>query len=794
MSLTTSEVNLYPISNLTPRKNFYIDDIESFLDQYEDTKTTLVNFQYVKHALTLTIKINWTQEALSFDLGKYGYLSIKNSDDTKVVYYFVMNRKWLGQSTIQLELAMDTINTLRYGTDYTLDDKTKINRQHKDRFTKISPTSRTYNVPFSGRTENIGGGIYRVTTFYQKDDLIGMPNPTLVAQRIPSNINIVNWSFDSASGEFTIVVGSSSQVIFSGTLIFVFYVPARYFRKIDLANEGITPILYGKDISVVDENNEDSIDWYLLYTGSTSVSCYAIPSGSCEVGTSGSSTINATDLVSGQYYYIIYDNRQSYAPVALTINSTTAHTGINKSFLYMLRYYRSGSDIVVEQLKYMNNGIGGFTFVGFSGRNSATSFSIASASDVVPITISSADIVQYSEVLSASPSSLYISSGFSFNEVNDISSVNRTDDKHIKLIKLPYRPFNLSDNYLDSNWTFNSTLKYIELRDLSSSLNSTIVTKVDSPLLPLEVDLSDISDEDRPDSCYESKLFHSDYYQPKFVYDSFGFIFALEKINISSYANIYDKKFTFDFSVTNTINSRFLFTFPSYIVTDRITEDFQNILYINRNNEEVLYNSAYISYIKNGYNYDVKTKERQELGQWLGIGISSVGAIASFAASGVTGGVSVAAGISLATSTMAQLVSAVNTTAQAEANMNQKLYQLRQQKAAVSSADAVDLMTQYCGNKAKLMLYEASPRMKKVLFDLFFYTGYVDGTLGIPNVTSRRRFNFVSCEPVFSWTKNIPEDVLTDIELKFNAGVTFIHHYNDEWDLDQSHENYETNI
>ena len=143
---------------------------------------------------------------------------------------------------------------------------------------------------------------------------------------------------------------------------------------------------------------------------------------------------------------------------------------------------------------------------------------------------------------------------------------------------------------------------------------------------------------------------------------------------------------------------------------------------------------------------------------------------------------------------MAQLVSAVNTTAQAEAAQNQKLYQLKQQRSSVFGADDVDLMTRYTGNKAKFMTYKCSSKMRAVLWDLFFYTGYIDGKLGIPNTTSRIRFNFVSCEPVFNVKKNIPEDILTDIELKYNVGVTIIHYYNSEWDLDQKYENWETSL
>ena len=86
--------------------------------------------------------------------------------------------------------------------------------------------------------------------------------------------------------------------------------------------------------------------------------------------------------------------------------------------------------------------------------------------------------------------------------------------------------------------------------------------------------------------------------------------------------------------------------------------------------------------------------------------------------------------------------------------------------------------------------------MKKSLFDLFFYTGYICGYRGTPDFSSRIRFNFVSCDLDFdmgkSSSKYLREEFLQDLMAKFSAGVTNIHYYNSQWDFAQKYENWET--
>ena len=134
----TSTLILYKLCKIREEKLFIVDDISSYLTTL--TKETITGFQYQRQGLSLRIKLNKSQSTLDFtEANDYNYASIQN-DTQKVCYYFIKSKKQLADSTIELELAMDTINTFRPSTDFEVSNRTKINRQHKDRI-KLSRTA-----------------------------------------------------------------------------------------------------------------------------------------------------------------------------------------------------------------------------------------------------------------------------------------------------------------------------------------------------------------------------------------------------------------------------------------------------------------------------------------------------------------------------------------------------------------------------------------------------------------------------------------------------------------------------
>ena len=120
---------------------------------------------------------------------------------------------------------------------------------------------------------------------------------------------------------------------------------------------------------------------------------------------------------------------------------------------------------------------------------------------------------------------------------------------------------------------------------------------------------------------------------------------------------------------------------------------------------------------------------------------------------------------------------------------------LRNQANSVSGSDDLDLLENYSGNRAKLCLYEVSPRMKSLLADLFYYYGYTTDEIKIPEVNTRYWFNFLSCNLEFTGLdKNISELARDNLIQRYNAGATFLHEHNSEWDFEQIKENWETSL
>jgi len=799
----TSTLKLYKSCMIREEKLFIVDDIESYLSTL--TTETISKFQYQRQGASLRLKINKSQSNLDYtSANDYNYASIQNGTK-KICYYFIINKKQLADSTIELELRMDTINTFRPSTDFQVSHRTKVNREHKDRiYYDEDATIMTLDMSNLNDDSPLSEGDY--INIYTYPDNVNVGYAKVIIADYAREVMTIDLRIDNGLTSLTLpenikvmhdIEGEPPEQSFIATLINITH-KKNWFRSIDKNSEGLTPLLYGKNKGIIFGDNQS---WYLIYKGNNPLSCYLCADNTFEATIQNADKeIIATDLSVGTYYYILPDrNGDPHAAYDIGVYMRTAegkdvsakieHSGMGDMTYneqWVTYYYRSGSDIKVGRYYYLDLG-SGFFYV--STLTLYTTTKLIIDSEKSPIKGNTLGVLTNNTATIRSGASFDISLSTQNVEVYDITTLDRTDADIAKIIKLPYRP--CDSNY--TGWTYDSTTHMLILKNLDKQLESAITSSY-NPLEELKLTDFTPSLEDERDDTYESKMFHSDYYQPKFVYDSFTFIFALERQNgYVSAAN-----FSIIFTATGTINSRFLFTFASYDVDGYALEDYSNILPVARNNELPIYNSDYINYVKMGFNYDVKTKQRQEAGQWIGTALSLVGSIASFASSSVTGGVGVAAGISLATATMGQLVNAVNSTAQAEANQAQKLFQLRQQKESVMGSDDIDLMSKYTGNKAKWMLYQVSERMRSVLLDLFYYTGYIDGTNKVPNVTTRKWFNFLSCDLVINEDNNLTDDIINDIKAKYAMGVTFMHcntiNSVKTWDWNQEKENWETAI
>ena len=171
---------------------------------------------------------------------------------------------------------------------------------------------------------------------------------------------------------------------------------------------------------------------------------------------------------------------------------------------------------------------------------------------------------------------------------------------------------------------------------------------------------------------------------------------------------------------TTTINSRFLFYFPGYKLKSYCkSSDYVNVLPVDRNNEVVLYNNQYINYLRTGYNYDVKAKQRTDAATGINSALAIIGAISSVGLGVASGNPLLAIGGVVAgfSTTGHAIMNMLNATAQSEQNLNSKMDQLRAQATSVAGSDDIDILEAYSDNRAKLTEYRVSDKMRKAQLD-----------------------------------------------------------------------------
>lgn len=784
--MATSKVKIYQ-TVLTPARNALVDDLEAYLNSLTPTFTDLT-FQYIKLGLDINIKVPMPQGVISgHSLGNY----VRIEQDNKVWYYFIMNTDWKSTNAVELKLSVDSINTFR--NDLTFTDKTLVGREHGNRILRQP------------------GGAYFIRTIDR------------ISEQIPAN-KTVTWE------------GSS---------------------------------IY---------QNRLNYDWYLIYKTRDNLSpdnpnnpiyCYCLASKPLVISKTGggaSTTLTPSDLPEGQYNYVLNNDNPlgSFTAQCDIRYDGRGHNFVNRTFRiggeiceiyeeassspsgpinngYQERIYRLnnfkfvniGSSVaIIMDATFLRNGAhhpytGSNHDVSFSGYvfNRIDRFSAWSCSNGVPsILINELNFTrlsydgnipfQYAQTL-ITDTMVYNIGTQTTRSTIAFSSVDKTDSKIIKIIKLPYAPCTIT--YANgvynfpSEWTYDSG--YMKLNDasLSTEFLNERFGKVNVPELYIrEPNICSLTDP--KDIKYESKLYHSDFYDFKLVYDSFVRDIKLENYNTDMFDTSYVWKpnlttIDVDFKPTNTINSKFAFRIETYLsdpsgnydfASYNTTSDYEKYLLVTRNNEETIFSNDYLNYIRTGYNYDKKSKQEQASKSWLLGGLQLAAGVASFAVSAYTGGVSAAAGIALVSGAIATFTSNAYTQASNERSMQSKLTSLAAQSSNVAGSDDVDLLSFYNENRLQIIKYRTEELQEQALYNLFFYCGYKKDQMKIPNTNSRYWFNFVQCKPVFTEEGVTPyNDYIADVKSRYEAGVTIYHHHPNigtQWDWQQQYENWENSV
>lgn len=566
-------------------------------------------------------------------------------------------------------------------------------------------------------------------------------------------------------------------------------------RKVDKYEEGITAtkyLTYSKSIRLTDD-----YDWYLIYknkenlTTNTSVpiDCFCCASQNINLNLTVDNTgINFSNYNVGDSLYVFAKDN---APFTTTINGTSytiSASGQYKGIAFIKQANRNIAHVLQDNTSTIIVDIGNSALTDVNA-----TLKVKVCTNFIPEPDSNSQYTYYS-VLGQVEARDYteITLGPNSAVLLSINSVNRSDTKIIKIIKMPYAPFNVDKNSagkmnVPNGWTYSGG--YLLLNDLDTEFISYVADNDILTELELSYNSGDLAKNKKHDIKYESKLYNSNYYTHKYIYDNFEKEILLERFTTS----IIMPGFSIKFKQSNNISSNSLFDIRPMNGSYAEPNLYGEYLNVNRQNELALFSSDYINYIRTGYNYDKKAKSRQLASNLLGLGISAVGTVAGFGLSAVTGGISTAAAIGTAQSLIGGISNTIFQAISAEDAINQKLEATKQSPASVSNTEDLNLLSYYNGNRLIQYNESISDEVKNSIYTLFRLTGYACNDYGIPVTNSRLYYNFLQCEADFKesdWLAG--NNFLDDIKSRLKTGITIFHPVDGSYDFLQDKENFET--
>ena len=291
----------------------------------------------------------------------------------------------------------------------------------------------------------------------------------------------------------------------------------------------------------------------------------------------------------------------------------------------------------------------------------------------------------------------------------------------------------------------------------------------------------------------------------KLVYDSFSIVLKGEESyfnsNLSETGN---DKIVFKFFASPSMVSEFdltLYSWPGFSAEEFIlspvwSEDYPLHLIINRNNETPVYTSAYLDYLRTGYNYDLKSQAVQLGMQGLGIAISAINAGVGIAATFATGGLAAPYAVSAATGFASSIANIGKTAAENQRGNAQRLKELQAQGASVAGNSDFAVSKRYTKNRVSLETYSVEPRLIASARSFFYLKGYATDEIKAPSCHSRAHFDFIECEPVFQpeALSLFPKWMLDLIADDLRQGVTVMHPVAGDYDIGQTSSNFELSV
>ena len=565
-------------------------------------------------------------------------------------------------------------------------------------------------------------------------------------------------------------------------------------RKIDGYDEGFAPVKYYASGTSIRSSSAD-YDFYLIYKNkedlnagsSVPMDCFLCASEEINLNISVNNTgIQFNNYNVGDSLYVFAADNTTFTTTINGTSYTISKSGQYKGIAFVKYSNGNNAYVLKDDSHIVLTNIGNTALTDVSA-----TVKVRVCRSFEP-ELDAASQYTYYSVLGQVEARNYstITIGQSSATLLSIDSIDRTDTRIVKIIKMPYAPFTLefSNNKLNipAGWTYSGG--YLLLNDLNTEFLNIVEGNDDlSDYVSLTVVPADLGKNKTNNIKYESKLYNSSFFSLKYIYDNFEKEFLLERYTArTAFPGVLIR-----FKQSNNISSNSIFRFDTVNGTYKEPTLYGQFLNVNRQNEVALYNSDYLNYIRNGYNYDKKAATQQLVSGLIGTGLGIAGAAASvfLPAAGVVGA---AGAISFATSSVSSLVSTINTAISNEQAIQQKLDNAKRSAASVSNTEDLNLLSYYNGNRLIRYTEDINDNIKQGLYNLFRLTGYACNDYAVPAVNSRLYYNFLQCKADFEdtgWTYG--KAFLDDIKAKYEIGVTYFHKVDGSYDWPQEKENFE---
>ena len=379
----------------------------------------------------------------------------------------------------------------------------------------------------------------------------------------------------------------------------------------------------------------------------------------------------------------------------------------------------------------------------------------------------------------------------------------KTDPRLIKIIELPYAPFDYTETNgifnIPNGWELDSygALRLIEADavDFKSSVVSIDNLAPEPFVIADVVNEAGIQKKANPEE-YETKLWNSSYYSLKYIYDGDYHAVKLEEFE---HLAVPDYSLKVNFNSSTGMDNSIAFEFKC---SEQLDTDFGDWLISNRTTEVPYYTNEYLNYLRYGKAVDERNKAYSIASTVVGgIGSTvSTGASLAFAITGAgaaSGGI-IGAAIGGTIGLVSTIIATSSSIDKANNQISSKIDQYTHQSSSIQASNDLSIFKKYGKNKLLQVEYQPTKELRDSIGRYFHLYGYSCDEYGIPNWNTRIWSDYYVKEPDF-FMSYIEKDYEADISSRMQSGFRLLHRVNlsdrsGVYDFDSEYENFERSL